>query len=91
MLRLTRTFTLSVTLFGGCDVDFMNTGGYNVSSQVNQVLKETLIIWGEDDQIIDIKLVVVENLMANRLCQSQVITTVNQAFLLFIGMECSKD
>ncbi|GKC01334.1 hypothetical protein Tco_0987470 [Tanacetum coccineum] len=71
-------------------VDFMNTGGYNVSTQINQVLKETLIIWGEDDQIIDIKLAVVENLMVNRLCQSQVITAVNQAFLLFIGMECSK-
>lgn len=39
-------------------VDFMNSGGYNVSAQINQVLKETLIIWGEDDQIIDSKLAV---------------------------------
>nr|GEX36927.1 alpha/beta hydrolase fold-1 [Tanacetum cinerariifolium] len=39
-------------------VDFMNSGGYNVSGQINQVLKETLIIWGEDDQIIDSKLAV---------------------------------
>ncbi|KVH96192.1 Alpha/beta hydrolase fold-1 [Cynara cardunculus var. scolymus] len=32
-------------------VDFMNSGGYNV-------LQKTLIIWGEDDQIIDSKLAV---------------------------------
>ncbi|KAM7484428.1 hypothetical protein LguiA_000437 [Lonicera macranthoides] len=39
-------------------VDFMNSGGYNVTSQIKQVKKETLIIWGEDDQIIDNKLAV---------------------------------
>lgn len=39
-------------------VDFMNSGGYNVTSQISQVMKKTLIIWGEDDQIIDSKLAV---------------------------------
>lgn len=37
-------------------VDFMNSGGYNVSSQIDQVKKKTLIIWGEEDHIIDSKL-----------------------------------
>ncbi|KAK1437704.1 hypothetical protein QVD17_03500 [Tagetes erecta] len=39
-------------------VDFMNSGGYNVTAQISQILKRTLIIWGEDDQIIDNKLAV---------------------------------
>ncbi|KAI3729248.1 hypothetical protein L6452_17901 [Arctium lappa] len=39
-------------------VDFMNSGGYNVTAQIHQVLQKTLIIWGEDDQIIDSKLAV---------------------------------
>ncbi|XP_028082531.1 uncharacterized protein LOC114283860 isoform X2 [Camellia sinensis] len=39
-------------------VAFMNSGGYNVSSQIEQVKQKTLIIWGEDDQIISNKLAV---------------------------------
>ncbi|CBI27283.3 hypothetical protein VitviT2T_000044 [Vitis vinifera] len=39
-------------------VNFMISGGYNVSSQIQQVKKKTLIIWGEDDQIISNKLAV---------------------------------
>ncbi|KAL7181492.1 hypothetical protein ACSBR1_040394 [Camellia fascicularis] len=39
-------------------VAFMNSGGYNVSSQIKQVKQKTLIIWGEDDQIISNKLAV---------------------------------
>ncbi|XP_057482103.1 alpha/beta hydrolase domain-containing protein VTE7 isoform X2 [Actinidia eriantha] len=37
-------------------VAFMDTGGYNVSSVVEQVKQKTLIIWGEEDQIISNKL-----------------------------------
>ncbi|XXG55568.1 hypothetical protein AAC387_Pa03g3210 [Persea americana] len=37
-------------------VDFMASGGYNVSSQIKKVKQNTLIIWGEDDQIISNKL-----------------------------------
>ncbi|XP_050117262.1 uncharacterized protein LOC126594997 [Malus sylvestris] len=37
-------------------VDFMMSGGYNVSTQIEQVRQRTLIIWGEDDQIISSKL-----------------------------------
>lgn len=33
-------------------INFMISGGYNVSSQIEQVRQQTLIIWGEDDQII---------------------------------------
>ncbi|KAK7848955.1 protein abhd8, partial [Quercus suber] len=33
-------------------VDFMISGGYNVSAQIQQVKQKTCIIWGEDDQII---------------------------------------
>ncbi|XP_026660889.2 uncharacterized hydrolase YugF isoform X5 [Phoenix dactylifera] len=33
-------------------VDFMVSGGYNVSSQIKQIKQKSLIIWGEDDQII---------------------------------------
>lgn len=40
-------------------VNFMNTGGYNVSAQIKKVKQKTLIIWGEDDQIISNKLAVV--------------------------------
>ncbi|KAF9591533.1 hypothetical protein IFM89_004587 [Coptis chinensis] len=36
-------------------VDFMISGGYNVSAQIGQTEQETLIIWGEDDQIISNK------------------------------------
>ncbi|XP_043706991.1 uncharacterized hydrolase YugF isoform X2 [Telopea speciosissima] len=39
-------------------VGFMNTGGYDVISLIEQVKQETLIIWGEDDQIISSKLAV---------------------------------
>ncbi|OVA00797.1 Alpha/beta hydrolase fold-1 [Macleaya cordata] len=37
-------------------VDFMISGGYNVSRQIKQIKQETLIIWGENDQIISNKL-----------------------------------
>ncbi|KAL2233507.1 uncharacterized protein LOC105156493 [Sesamum indicum] len=39
-------------------VDFMISGGYNVSPDIKKVKQKTLIIWGEDDQIIDNKLAV---------------------------------
>ncbi|KAL8196442.1 hypothetical protein R6Q57_024737 [Mikania cordata] len=39
-------------------VDFMNSGGYNVTALIPQILKRTLIIWGEDDHVIDSKLAV---------------------------------
>ncbi|KAA8532904.1 hypothetical protein F0562_032979 [Nyssa sinensis] len=39
-------------------VNFMNSGGYNVSALIEQVKRKTLIIWGEDDQIISSKLAV---------------------------------
>ncbi|XP_050277418.1 uncharacterized protein LOC126718992 isoform X2 [Quercus robur] len=39
-------------------VDFMISGGYNVSAQIQQVKQKTLIIWGVDDQIISNKLAV---------------------------------
>ncbi|XAR65273.1 2-hydroxy-6-oxonona-2,4-dienedioate hydrolase [Bertholletia excelsa] len=39
-------------------VAFMSSGGYNISSQIGKVKQKTLIIWGEDDQIIDYKLAV---------------------------------
>ncbi|KAK7836866.1 hypothetical protein CFP56_021939 [Quercus suber] len=39
-------------------VDFMISRGYNVSAQIQQVKQKTLIIWGEDDQIISNKLAV---------------------------------
>ncbi|KAL8122287.1 alpha/beta hydrolase domain-containing protein VTE7-like [Apium graveolens] len=39
-------------------VDFINSGGYNIRKLIKQVKHETLIIWGEDDQIIDNKLAV---------------------------------
>ncbi|KAI9169545.1 hypothetical protein LWI28_013869 [Acer negundo] len=39
-------------------VDFMISGGYNVSAQIDQVKQKTLIIWGEDDKIISNKLAV---------------------------------
>ncbi|KAK9277435.1 hypothetical protein L1049_006978 [Liquidambar formosana] len=44
-------------------VDFMISGGYNVSSHIKQVQQKTLIIWGEDDQIISNKLAVVSTLV----------------------------
>ncbi|KAK9676023.1 hypothetical protein RND81_11G048700 [Saponaria officinalis] len=37
---------------------FIASGGYNVTSQINQVKQRALIIWGEDDQIIRYKLAV---------------------------------
>ncbi|PRQ40660.1 putative 2-hydroxy-6-oxonona-2,4-dienedioate hydrolase [Rosa chinensis] len=37
-------------------VDFMMSGVYNVSAQIEQVKQRTLIIWGEEDQIISNKL-----------------------------------
>uniref|UniRef100_A0A803QQ13 AB hydrolase-1 domain-containing protein n=1 Tax=Cannabis sativa TaxID=3483 RepID=A0A803QQ13_CANSA len=39
-------------------VDFMRSGGYKVGEQIEQVKQKTLIIWGEDDQIISNKLAV---------------------------------
>lgn len=39
-------------------VDFMISGGYNVTPQIKKVKQKTLIIWGEDDRIIDNKLAV---------------------------------
>ncbi|KAK1419889.1 hypothetical protein QVD17_29312 [Tagetes erecta] len=39
-------------------VDFMSNGGYNVSTQIDQVSKKTLIIYGENDRIVDSKLAV---------------------------------
>ncbi|KAK4777838.1 hypothetical protein SAY87_018025 [Trapa incisa] len=39
-------------------VDFMRSGGFNVSNQIEQVNQRTLIIWGQDDRIIDSKLAV---------------------------------
>ncbi|KAI3696324.1 hypothetical protein L1987_79337 [Smallanthus sonchifolius] len=39
-------------------VDFMSSGGYNVSSQIDQVLNRTLIIYGENDRIVDTRLAV---------------------------------
>ncbi|OAY72751.1 2-hydroxy-6-oxononadienedioate/2-hydroxy-6-oxononatrienedioate hydrolase [Ananas comosus] len=37
-------------------VHFMISGGYNVINQIKQIKHKSLIIWGEDDQIIDKKL-----------------------------------
>ncbi|KAI3933434.1 hypothetical protein MKW92_013920 [Papaver armeniacum] len=37
-------------------VDFMISGGYNVRQQIQQIKKETLIIWGVNDQIVSNKL-----------------------------------
>lgn len=37
-------------------VDFMISGGYDVSADIEQVKQKTLIIWGQNDQIIDSKL-----------------------------------
>ncbi|KAI4314081.1 hypothetical protein L6164_027021 [Bauhinia variegata] len=39
-------------------VDFMTSGGYNVSSQIKQVKQKSLIIWGENDRIISNKFAV---------------------------------
>ncbi|CAK7326195.1 unnamed protein product [Dovyalis caffra] len=39
-------------------VNFMISGGYNVSAQIEKVKRRTLIIWGENDQIISNKLAV---------------------------------
>ncbi|KZV42379.1 hypothetical protein F511_40705 [Dorcoceras hygrometricum] len=39
-------------------VDFMISGGYNVSSYIQHVKQNALVIWGENDQIIDNKLFV---------------------------------
>ncbi|XP_075522199.1 alpha/beta hydrolase domain-containing protein VTE7 isoform X11 [Primulina tabacum] len=37
-------------------VDFMISGGYDVSSYIQHVKQKALVIWGENDQIIDSKL-----------------------------------
>ncbi|KAJ4710740.1 alpha/beta-Hydrolases superfamily protein [Melia azedarach] len=39
-------------------VNFMISGGYDVSTQIDKMKQNTLIIWGEDDQIISSKLAV---------------------------------
>lgn len=39
-------------------VDFMLSGGYNVTEQINQVKQRALIVWGEDDKIISKELAV---------------------------------
>ncbi|XP_064948262.1 alpha/beta hydrolase domain-containing protein VTE7 isoform X5 [Musa acuminata AAA Group] len=36
-------------------VDFMLSGGYDVRNHVKQIKQETLIIWGQDDQIVSSK------------------------------------
>ncbi|KAG6396591.1 hypothetical protein SASPL_142743 [Salvia splendens] len=51
----------TVSSLGGlidATVDFFTSGGYNVSAQIGEVKQQTLIIWGENDQIIDHKLAV---------------------------------
>ena len=35
---------------------FMKSGGYHVASKVAQIQQETLIVWGRNDQILDVKL-----------------------------------
>ncbi|CAN7040792.1 unnamed protein product [Brassica oleracea var. botrytis] len=37
-------------------VSFMTSGGYNITSLIKKVSQKTLIVWGEDDQIISNKL-----------------------------------
>ncbi|CAH9079169.1 unnamed protein product [Cuscuta epithymum] len=39
-------------------VNFMMSGGYNVADQIKAVKQKTLIIWGENDKIIDYKFAV---------------------------------
>lgn len=34
-------------------VSFMLSGGYNVAARIPQIRQKTLVIWGEDDQILD--------------------------------------
>ncbi|WOK99344.1 hypothetical protein Cni_G08056 [Canna indica] len=36
-------------------IDFMLSGGYNVKDHIKQINKKTLIIWGEEDQVISSK------------------------------------
>ncbi|CAA0833054.1 alpha/beta-Hydrolases superfamily protein [Striga hermonthica] len=48
----------SLPWWADATVDFMMSGGYSVSAQIKQVKQKTLIIWGENDQIIDYKLAV---------------------------------
>ncbi|GER51478.1 alpha/beta-Hydrolases superfamily protein [Striga asiatica] len=48
----------SLPWWADATVDFMISGGYSVSTQIEQVKQKTLIIWGENDQIIDYKLAV---------------------------------
>ncbi|KAF2294966.1 hypothetical protein GH714_029789 [Hevea brasiliensis] len=50
--------TLFISLVEDATVNFMISGGYNVNAQIEKVKKRTLIIWGEDDQIISNKLAV---------------------------------
>ncbi|EPS71122.1 hypothetical protein M569_03637, partial [Genlisea aurea] len=44
-----------VPWWADANVDFMTSGGYNVVSAIARVEQKTLIIWGEDDRIIDLK------------------------------------
>ncbi|KAK6133762.1 hypothetical protein DH2020_032473 [Rehmannia glutinosa] len=48
----------SLPWWADATVDFMISGGYNVSAQIEQVKQKALIIWGENDQIIDNRLAV---------------------------------
>ncbi|EKX36514.1 hypothetical protein GUITHDRAFT_78864 [Guillardia theta CCMP2712] len=34
-------------------IGFMNSGGYHLSDKVSQVTKETLVLWGRDDKILE--------------------------------------
>ncbi|XP_020243033.1 uncharacterized protein LOC109821262 [Asparagus officinalis] len=49
-------------------VDFMISGGYNVGHQIKQVKQKTLIIWGENDQVISNILAQVKNSNFIRYC-----------------------
>ncbi|EFJ37333.1 hypothetical protein SELMODRAFT_403595 [Selaginella moellendorffii] len=54
LMDLIRVGRLHCLMPGWADalVDFMISGGYNVVSQIPQVDKETLLIWGERDTIV---------------------------------------
>ncbi|KAJ0490032.1 putative triacylglycerol lipase [Helianthus annuus] len=60
-------------------VDFMNSGGYNVTAQIPKIMTKTLIIWGEEDQIIDSKLAVVRTFIS-------FIITVSYSYVLMIEL-----
>ncbi|KAI9124875.1 hypothetical protein K1719_004202 [Acacia pycnantha] len=47
---------------GRLHLDFMIGGGYNVASLIGKVKPKTLIIWGENDRIINNKLAVIRKI-----------------------------